>query len=263
MSHGAVRVGSIVRCRERDWVVLPSYQEDVVMLRPLAGGEEEICGVSTQLMKYGIVTIGDLANTQEAFLRAQFGKCGTMLHAFANGLDIAPVAPTGELQPVKSVGNGLTTQEMTNWLPDGWDPDRFDLDEVNAALARLVPRDLDTALGELPPSLIQVIDRVSTLARFELYDWLAAPGWDEPDDFTEAEATALTTPCRVLLDAVGAGLTLTGAGYLPPRVVKEVFTGARMTEDWPGAGNREDLTPLEEADPDALVDEVERFLRGD
>lgn len=57
MSHGAVRVGSIVRCRERDWVVLPSYHDDVVMLRPLAGGEEEICGVSTQLMKYGIDTI--------------------------------------------------------------------------------------------------------------------------------------------------------------------------------------------------------------
>lgn len=139
--------------------------------------------------------------------------------------------------------NGLTTQEMTNWLPDGWDPDHFDLDEVNASLARLVPRDLDTALAELPPGLIQVIDRLPTLARFELDDWLATPGWDEPDDFTEAEATALTTPYRVLLDAVGAGLTLTGAGYLPPRVVREVFTGARMTEDWPGAGNREDLTP--------------------
>jgi len=36
---------------------MPSDLEDVIMLRPLAGGEEEICGVSTQLMKYGIDTI--------------------------------------------------------------------------------------------------------------------------------------------------------------------------------------------------------------
>ncbi len=57
MSNGAFGVGSIVRCREREWVVLPSRHEDVVMLRPLAGGEEEICGVSTELMKYGIDTI--------------------------------------------------------------------------------------------------------------------------------------------------------------------------------------------------------------
>ncbi|NPV58934.1 MAG: DEAD/DEAH box helicase [Actinobacteria bacterium] len=57
MSDGTFGVGSIVRCREREWVVLPSHREDVVMLRPLAGGEEEICGVSTQLMKYGIDTI--------------------------------------------------------------------------------------------------------------------------------------------------------------------------------------------------------------
>ncbi|MBC7246316.1 MAG: DEAD/DEAH box helicase [Actinobacteria bacterium] len=57
MSNGAFGVGSIVRCRERDWVVMPSYQEDVVMLRPLAGGEEEVCGVSLHLGKYGIDVI--------------------------------------------------------------------------------------------------------------------------------------------------------------------------------------------------------------
>jgi proteasome assembly chaperone (PAC2) family protein len=39
-------------------------------------------------------------------------------------------------------------------------------------------------------------------------------------------------------------------------------TGESHPEGHPAAG-REDLPPLEEADPDALVDEVERFLRGD
>jgi len=39
-------------------------------------------------------------------------------------------------------------------------------------------------------------------------------------------------------------------------------SGESHPEGHPAAG-REDLPPLEEADPDALVDEVERFLRGD
>ena len=134
-------------------------------------------------------------------------------------------------------------RRCATWLPEGWDPDHFDLDEVNAALGRLAPRDLDVALGELPPGLIQLIDRLSTPARFELDDWLAAPGWDEPDGFTDAEASALTTPYRALLDAVGDGVTLTAAGYLPPRVVEKVFIEARLHQDWIGKGNREDLTP--------------------
>ena len=47
-----------------------------------------------------------------------------------------------------------------------------------------------------------MISQLSTAARFEIDEWLAAPGWEEPVSFTE-EATALTTPFRVLLDAVG------------------------------------------------------------
>ena len=38
-------VGSLVRCRDREWVVLPSEREDLLLLRPLGGGEAEICGI--------------------------------------------------------------------------------------------------------------------------------------------------------------------------------------------------------------------------
>ncbi|WP_287153319.1 helicase-related protein [Candidatus Solincola tengchongensis] len=57
MSETSFGVGSIVRCREREWVVVPSRQEGVIMLRPLSGAEEETCGVSVELMKYGVDTI--------------------------------------------------------------------------------------------------------------------------------------------------------------------------------------------------------------
>jgi superfamily II DNA or RNA helicase len=38
-------VGSLVRVRERDWVVLPPDDPDVLKLRPLSGSEAEICGI--------------------------------------------------------------------------------------------------------------------------------------------------------------------------------------------------------------------------
>ncbi|MEH1872491.1 hypothetical protein [Nostoc sp.] len=37
--------GSIVSCRNRQWVVLPAENEDVIRLRPLSGNEEEIAGI--------------------------------------------------------------------------------------------------------------------------------------------------------------------------------------------------------------------------
>ncbi|MGB5631978.1 MAG: helicase-related protein, partial [Waterburya sp.] len=43
--------GSIVACRDRTWVVLPSDLLDIIRLRPLAGSESEICGIFTPLEK--------------------------------------------------------------------------------------------------------------------------------------------------------------------------------------------------------------------
>ena len=42
---GEYPVGSLVRIRERDWVVLPSDDADILCLRPLSGSEAEICGI--------------------------------------------------------------------------------------------------------------------------------------------------------------------------------------------------------------------------
>lgn len=63
----------------------------------------------TKLRKYGILTIGDIARTPPAFLKAQLGKMGVMLHAFANGMDVSPVMFSYAENPVKSIGNGVTT----------------------------------------------------------------------------------------------------------------------------------------------------------
>ncbi|MEN6635012.1 MAG: DNA polymerase IV, partial [Clostridiaceae bacterium] len=103
------KLGSDIKKPDAVTLVSPENYQSVAW--PLPARELLYVGRATEakLLKYGIVTIGDLATTPEAFLRAQFGKCGTMLHAFANGLDVAPVMHMVDQQAVKSVGNGLTT----------------------------------------------------------------------------------------------------------------------------------------------------------
>ena len=42
-------VGSLVRARGREWVVLPQSEQDLLMLRPLGGSQEEVTGIYVPL----------------------------------------------------------------------------------------------------------------------------------------------------------------------------------------------------------------------
>jgi superfamily II DNA or RNA helicase len=48
------QIGSLVRVRERDWVVLPSDDPEILKLRPLSGSEAEACGILKALEGSGI-----------------------------------------------------------------------------------------------------------------------------------------------------------------------------------------------------------------
>lgn len=103
------KLGSDIKKPNAVSVVSPENYKKVAW--PLPAGDLLYVGRATQakLRTLGILTIGDLAAAPPSFLKTQFGKCGVMLHAFANGLDAAPVLRTADQQPVKSVGNGVTT----------------------------------------------------------------------------------------------------------------------------------------------------------
>lgn len=47
-------IGSIVKCRNREWVVIPSDNDQLTLLRPLTGSEKEQCGISNLLMEKGL-----------------------------------------------------------------------------------------------------------------------------------------------------------------------------------------------------------------
>lgn len=62
-----------------------------------------------RLHDYGLRTIGDIACTKPELLNNWLGKTGLMLHTFANGYDMTPVARAGEKSEIKSIGNSTTT----------------------------------------------------------------------------------------------------------------------------------------------------------
>jgi len=47
-------IGSIVKCRNREWVIVPSQDEHITLLRPLTGSEKELCGIFNPLREKGL-----------------------------------------------------------------------------------------------------------------------------------------------------------------------------------------------------------------
>ncbi len=125
-----------------------------------------------------------------------------------------------------------------DWLPMNWHPDHFDLDDVNGALSLAVAEPV-AVTGELA-ELLENLERRGVRALREV---LGRPAWHGPTEVTDAEAARLTQTYQVLLDVIGPGVSLTGAGYLPPAIVEQVAERSGITGWWIGKANREDLTP--------------------
>lgn len=62
-----------------------------------------------RLRKIGIRTIGELAKYPLPLLEKEFKSFGRMMHAYANGMDDTPVAPSTDSYEAKSIGNSTTT----------------------------------------------------------------------------------------------------------------------------------------------------------
>lgn len=111
----------------------------------------------SKLNTIGVKTIGELAETSEETLRAIFGKNGTMLHAFANGLDSSPVKRFDEADLIKSIGNSTTTpRDMKNIE---------DVKQVFHLLSEQVGRRLRS--HSLKCSVVQIYLRSTDLSSFE------------------------------------------------------------------------------------------------
>jgi hypothetical protein len=124
------------------------------------------------------------------------------------------------------------------WLPFDWHPDHFDVDDANAALSSGLAEPV-VITGELA----ELSDQLERRGIRMLRQVLSRPPSHGPVEVTDSEAARLTETYRIFLDVIGDGVTLTGAGYLPPAVVEQFAERSGITQWWIGKGNREDLTP--------------------
>lgn len=66
---------------------------------------------TSKLLRKGIKTIGDLANTRPELLKKWIGINGVKLWQYANGMDYSRVAKVEYIMPIKSIGHGMTCVE--------------------------------------------------------------------------------------------------------------------------------------------------------
>lgn len=130
-----------------------------------------------------------------------------------------------------------STVHGRSWLPDGWHPDAFDIDEANQLIAMVTAEP------------VAVVEELASLLEFSrdrgargLRDVLAHPSAHGPTEISADAAVELTEPFRVLLDVIGDGAPLTGAGYLRPADVEQIAQRTGIADWWIGKANREDLT---------------------
>ncbi len=102
------KLGSDMKKPDATTVITRENYKNIVW--PLPVSDLLFVGPATtrKLAKYGIHTIGQLAQTGRNLLRQWFGKNGRTLYAFANGLDCSPVAANDAVSVIKSVGNSIT-----------------------------------------------------------------------------------------------------------------------------------------------------------
>ncbi|MCD7732855.1 MAG: DNA polymerase IV [Oscillospiraceae bacterium] len=105
------KLGSDMKKPDAVTVLEPEHYRE--MIYPLAADEMVGIGSSTmkKLKNLGILTLGDLAETDPELLERRLGKTGLSLWRAVNGLDNEPVHEIGYAPVPKSVGNSTTLRQ--------------------------------------------------------------------------------------------------------------------------------------------------------
>lgn len=137
-------------------------------------------------------------------------------------------------------GRGLAPPDDSGGI-HAWNEDRADSAVDLAAIQRAV--DEASRGWALPAPVAQLLQRLHDDTSYgglvELVE-AADLGSEAPSEVVVGEAVGRYA---WLLDAVGDGLGLTQAGYLPPRVVEAAMAELALDPGWIGKANREDHTP--------------------
>lgn len=103
------KLGSDYKKPDAITIITRDNYKDIVW--PLPCSDLLMIGRATtkKLNSYGIYTIGDVARTDDKFIKSILGKNGLMLKRFARGEDNTPVRHMDLSRDIKSIGNSTTT----------------------------------------------------------------------------------------------------------------------------------------------------------
>jgi DNA polymerase-4 len=102
------KLGSDYKKPDATTVISRENYKDIIFPLPVSDLLYVGKAATEALAKYGITTIGQLANYNKQVISANLGKMGEMIHDYANGIDDGPVSFAHDEQAAKSVGNGMT-----------------------------------------------------------------------------------------------------------------------------------------------------------
>lgn len=141
-----------------------------------------------------------------------------------------------------------------DWLPEGWDPTAFDLDEVTQrlSLVGLTAEEVIQRLGApghpggpapLPGVLEPLLELAPPPVLAELADLGRRALDEQAAELTPEDAAAIARPYRYLVELAGdEGIPLTAAGWMKPAYVERTYRDLGLDSEWYGKGNREEQT---------------------
>lgn len=200
---------------------------------------------------YHVITVEEVLPTPPAQPRCLEGE-----HACPPE-DIGGPAIFGELvawiragSPADYQAPDFDLHELKEWLPPGWHPDAFEVDETTEAmrgvwliLTRLA-RELSQILTDLPGEEGGIIDELLT----DLLRQAQGTGGTEL-------TPEMLVPLSTFLEVIGDGVKLTQTKRLPPAVVKQYAQASGIADWWPRA-----LSSESNVAPVAEIHELARTL---
>jgi len=112
------KLGSDMKKPDATTIISQDNYKDVVWRLPISDLLYVGSSTKKKLFRFGIETIGQLANANLELLVSQLGKWGVVLHQFANGQDRQPVKSSGEEAFIKSIGNSSTLYRDITCIED-------------------------------------------------------------------------------------------------------------------------------------------------
>lgn len=120
-----------------------------------------------------------------------------------------------------------------DWLPDGWDPDAFDVRDTDLRLQ--AQQAAAEVVDRLRPAAVESMTRLGPGAE-RVASWL---GTAAQSSLSDADVEDLTRPWRALLDVLDRPVQLSKAGWLPPEHVARLCDVLEVHPILAGKANRE------------------------